>query len=115
GSTNESGGKLTTTGDAILLSNVANVDISNVHVITAGAQGVNIDHTAAATSAMDVTITNLDMDAATGAGIDVSSVSNTSAFALRLLNSTILDRVAMNHSGTGHFGLLVDNNTITTT
>lgn len=118
GSTNNSGGQLTTTGDAIVLSDVTNVDLSNVRVVNAsgaGSQGLNIDHTAGATTAMDVTITNFDMNASTGAGIDVASVNNANNFNLRLLNSDIDRRVVMSHSSAGDFGLLLDNNTFDTT
>jgi hypothetical protein len=62
-----------------------------------------------------VTIDNLNLNASGGAGIDVASATNTSAFNLRLLDSELSERVVMNNTGSGAFGLLVDNNDITTT
>ncbi len=118
GTTNNSGGQLTTDGHAIVLNNVTNVDLSNIRVVNAinpGSQGLNIDHTAGATTAMDVTITNFDLTASTGAAIDVLSVNNANNFNLRLLNSDIDRRVVMSHTSAGDFGLLLDNNTIDTT
>ncbi len=63
---------------------------------------------------MDVTIDNLNLVTSTGAGIDVLSASNTQQFNLRLLNSTVDERVAMSHTGTNAYEVLLDNNTITT-
>ncbi len=115
GTTADSGGLLTTTGDAIVLSNVTNVDLDNMRIVSAGGQGVNIDHTAGAANAMDVTLERLNLDASTGNGIDVLSATNTNAFNLRLLDSDLEEKVVMNNTGSGAFGLLVDNNAITTT
>lgn len=116
GSTTSSGGVLTTAGDAIILSNVANADIDNVHITTAGGQGVNIDHTSGATTAMDITLNNLLVDnGVVGNAIDVSSLNNSNGFSMRLLDSTINGKVVMNHASTSTFELLVDNNRITTT
>jgi hypothetical protein len=114
GTTVNSGGNLATTNDAVVLSNVANVDLNNLHVVNSSAgQGLNIDHTAAATSAMDVTISNLNLDASAGNGIDVLA-ANTNSFALRLLDSDLERNVVMAADGSGHFGLLVDSTDIDT-
>jgi hypothetical protein len=116
GATADSGGLLTTTGgDAIVLSNVTNVDLDNMRIVSAVGQGVNIDHTLGAANAMDVTIERLNLDASTGNGIDVLSATNTNAFSMRLLDSDLEKNVVMNNTGSGAFGLLVDNNDITTT
>lgn len=114
GTTQNSGGALTTAGDAIVLSNVTNVDLRNMQVVSAGGQGLNIDHTGAATSGMDVTIANLNLDSATGNGINVLSANGTNAFNLRLTDSDLEEGVVMSHTAAGNFGLLVDNNDITT-
>ena len=114
GTTLNSGGSITSAGDAILLSNVTNVDLSNMRVVDSSTgQGINIDHTAGATTAMDVTISNLNLDDSTGAGIDVLTASNQS-FALRLLDSELERGVNIAANGSGHFGLLVDSTDIDT-
>jgi hypothetical protein len=117
GTTIDSGGNLTTTGSAIVLSNVANVDLRNVHVVSSGgaAGGIDIDHTGAATSAMDVTLLNLNLDTTTADGINVLASNATNAFNLRINNSDIDERVVMSHTAAGNFGLLLDNTNITTT
>jgi hypothetical protein len=112
GGAQNSGGTLTTTGDAIVLENVANVDLLHVRVASAGGQGVNIDHTAGATNAMDVTINDLNLDASTGDGIDVLGANDSNIFNLRLLSSDLEENVDINITGGGTFGLLVDNNDI---
>ncbi len=91
------------------------MDLNNIRIINAGGEGVEIDHTAGATSGMDVTFNNLDINASTGPGMDVASVNNGNAFNLRILDSTIDRRVTMSHTSAGNFGLLVDNSQITTT
>ncbi len=111
----DSGGSLTTTGDAIVVTNVQNVDLNNIHVVSAGGQGLNIDQTVASTTVMDVTINGLNLDTATGDGINVLSAKSGSTFDLRLINSTIDDTVVMSATGSSGFGLLLDNNDITTT
>jgi hypothetical protein len=114
GTTTNSGGSLTTTGDAIVVTDVENVDLNNIRIVNS-AVGIDIDHTATATTAMDVTITNLNLDAATGNGIDVLADNDSDDFALRLVNSDIDNaNVVMDVTGGGHFGLLVDNTDITT-
>lgn len=115
GTTDNSGGSITTSGgDGIVLNNVTNVDLKNMQIISASGQGVNIDHTVASTAGMDVTIANLDLNASTGNGINVASANNTQVFALRLNDSTIQESVVMSHNAAGRFGVLLDNNNITT-
>ncbi len=115
GGAQNSAGTLTTTGDAVVLQNTANVTLQHLQVASAGGQGVNIDHTSAATTNMDVTLTDLNLDAATGAGIDVLGASNAHAFNLRLTDSDLEKNVDMSITGSGAFGLLVDNNDINST
>ncbi|MFO0788108.1 MAG: hypothetical protein U0805_01535 [Pirellulales bacterium] len=115
GTTDASGGTLTTTGDAIVLNNVTNVDLNNVRVASSGGQAVNVDHTAGATGAMDVTLQNLEVVSSTGNGINVLSANNSNAFNLRLNSSTSNESVVMSHTGSGAFGLLVDGTDVTTT
>ncbi len=114
GGVQNSGGSLTTTSDAIVLENTANVVLRHVQVVSAGGQGVNIDHTAGATTAMDVTVQDLNLDTSTGNGINVLGANNTQIFNLRLTDSDLEKNVAMSITGSGTFGLLVDNNDINT-
>src|SRR5262249_14848110 len=115
GGAQNSGGALTTTGDAIVLENTANVTLQHVRVVSAGGQGVNIDHTTAGTTVMDVTIQDLNLDASTGNGIDVLAANNAHAFNLRLNSGDLERNVVMSNTGSGAFGLLVDNTNINTT
>lgn len=114
GTTTNSGGSLTTTGNAIVLTNVENVDLSNVRIVNS-AVGIEVDHTTAGTTLMDVTITNLNLDDASSDGINVSADSDAFAFNLRLTNSDIDNAgVVVDVTGAGSFGLLVDNTDIST-
>ena len=108
-----SGGTLTTAGDAIQITNTTNVDLNHMRIANAGGKGVLINQGATATTAMDVTIDTLDLDAAADNGIEVNAGDNDS-FALRLLNSDLAENVVMTSTGSGHFGLLVDSTDITT-
>ena len=112
-----SGGILRSTGDAIILEDVQNVDLRQMQILDNGAgfAGVNIDHTAGATTAMDVTIDGLNLDSTAGAGIDLLGANNSNAFNMRLTDGDLENNVAMSITGSGAFGLLVDNNDITTT
>ena len=113
-----SGGALTTTSDAIVLSNVQNVDLLHLHIVNvtgAGNDGIDIDHTSTGTTAMDVTIDDLNLDAASALGINLLADNDAFNFALRLTSSDIDDAgVLMDVTGAGQFGLLVDNTDITT-
>lgn len=111
-----SGGTLTTTGDAIVLENVANADFQHVQVVSSGAGflGVNIDHTNVATGIMDITFNDLNLDTSAGGGIDVDTAS-AQTFNLRFTNSAIDEAVTMDNIGAGAFRLLVDNTDIITT
>jgi hypothetical protein len=111
GGADNSGGTLDTTGDAIILENVANVDLINMQIVDANTIGVNIDHTSATN--MDVTLTNLNLDSSGGLGIDVDHTS-ANLFNLRLNESEISEQVDMDISGSGQFQLLVDNTEVTT-
>jgi hypothetical protein len=110
-----SGGSLTTTGDAIVLSNVQNVDLRHIQVVNSSTgDGLDIDHTAAATTAMDVTIDDLNLDNANVRGIDLLADSDSFAVALKLTNSDIDNAdVLMDVTGAGQFGLLVDSSDVT--
>ena len=101
GGAQNSGGTITSTGDAIVLENTANVVLRHMHIASAGGQGVNIDHTGAATTAMDVTIQDLNLDASTGNGIDVLGANNTQVFNLRLNDSDLEENVNMSITGSG--------------
>jgi hypothetical protein len=115
GNTANSGGQLTTAGDAIVLSDVQNVDLNLMRIVNSGDQGVNIDHTSAATTTMDVTLDGVNIAAATNEGIHVLADNDANSFALRMLDNDISDaNVVMDVTGAGHFGLLVDETTITT-
>ena len=114
GTTTNSGGSLTTTGNAIVLANVENVDLSNIRVVNS-AVGIEIDHTTASTSTMDVTIDNLNLSAAATDGINVSADSDAFDFALRLTDSDINNAgVLVDVTGAATFEMLVDNTEIST-
>ncbi len=114
GTTLNSGGAITTAGTAVRLTNVENVDLRNLRIINS-ATGVGIDQTNAATTTMDVTIDNLNLDGATGDGINVLAASNAFNFAMRLLNSDLEADVVMSNTGAGPFGLLVEDTDIDVT
>jgi hypothetical protein len=64
------GGELTSTGDAIVVTNAANVSLHNIDIVSSGANAVAItkSNTAATTVAMD----NVNVTAATGDGINLN-------------------------------------------
>ena len=107
------GGMLRSTADAIVLTNVQNVDLRQIQILNALGDGMEIMHTAAATTTMDVTIDGLNVDAATGSAITASAADN-SAFNLRLTDSVLANDLTIGVSGSGAFGLLLDANAITT-
>jgi hypothetical protein len=109
----DSGGTLTTTNEAVILRNVANVDLNNIRVADAGATNVLIEHSAAGANAMDVTIDGLNLDDTIGTGISVLG-DNTNAFNLRLTDGDLENNVDIDITGSGAFGLLVDNVDINT-
>jgi hypothetical protein len=112
------GGMLQSTDDAIVLENVQNVDLRRLRITdggdAAGDHGIEINHSNTGTTAMDVTIDSLTVDAAFDAAVDVTG-DNSNAFNLKLTNGTLMDNVAIDITGSGAFGLLVDNTDITTT
>jgi hypothetical protein len=114
GAADAGGGNLTTTGDAIVVENVALATFNSVQVTNASggaARGVALTHTTATN--MDATFNNLDVLAS---GDDGFFVNHTSAnlFNLRLNSSTLAERVDMDITGSGQFALLVDNTDVTT-
>jgi hypothetical protein len=73
----DSGGNLDTTDNAIVLTNVANVDLNNIQIertTGAGTDGIFITHNNAAT--MDVTINDTDIDMAADDGILTSNTGS---------------------------------------
>ncbi len=112
GGAQNSGGSLTTTGDAIVLQNTPSVTLNHVQIVSAGGQGINIDHTSGATTNMDVTIEDLNLQASTGNGIDWLGANNSHTFNVKLNDSQIQSNVNGSITGSGAFGLLVDNNDI---
>ena len=108
--------KLTTTGNAIELTNVANVDLNHVQIINAsGGDGIVVTHNNSGTTGMDVTINDLNLDAVAGNAINLTADNDSNSFALRLNNSDIENgNVVMDVTGGAHFGLLVDNTDINT-
>ncbi len=111
------GGQLRSTDDAIVIQNVQSALVQQVRILSAGDaagdNGVEISHTAAATTAMDITIDGLKVDTAFDAAINVAG-ANSNEFNLRLTNGDLANNVAIALTGSGHFGLLVDNTDITT-
>jgi hypothetical protein len=114
GSTTGGVSDLSTTGDTILLENVANADFNNVDVTSSGGRGVFANHLATATGAMDITFNDLNVMASGGLGIDVDGAS-AQQFNLRINNSTIAESVDIDSTGSGAFKVLLDNADITTT
>jgi hypothetical protein len=108
----DSGGTLTTTGNAIVLRNVQNVDLRNMRIASAGGDGLLIEHTAATATMMDVTLDFLNIDATTGDGIDVSADSDSAEFRLRLRDGDLEENVAMDVTGGGTYFLLVEDTDI---
>jgi hypothetical protein len=108
----DSGGTLTTTGDAIVLRNVQNVDLRNIRVASAGGDGLLIEHTAATANAMDVTLDFLNIDATTGDGIDVSADNDSAEFRLRLRDGDLEENVVMDVTGGGTYLMLVEDTDI---
>jgi hypothetical protein len=111
GTTTNSGGSLTTAGDAVLLSDVQNVDLRNLRIINS-ATGINVDHTTAATATMDVTVANLNLDGATADGINVLAANDAVAFTMRLTDGDLESNVAVANTGAGQFTLLVEDTDI---
>jgi hypothetical protein len=114
GSTTGGASVLSTTGDTIMLENVANADFNNVDVTSSGGRGVFANHLAAPTGAMDITFNDLNLMASGGLGVDVDGAS-AQQFNLRINNSTIADSVDIDSTGSGAFKVLLDNADITTT
>src|SRR5262249_2899405 len=110
-----SGGALTTTGDAIVLSNVQSAALQHIHIVSAGGMGVNLDQTSGATTDMSIRFTDLNLDAVTGTGIDVAGASNAHALNIQLRGSDLEKNVAMNITGSGAFNMVTDSTDITTT
>ncbi len=110
-----SGGKLTTAQDAIVLNNVASAAFQHIQIVSAGGEGVNIDHTNAATTDMAIRFTDLNLDASTGAGFDVAGASNSHALSIQLIGSDLERNVVMNVTGAGAFNMLTDSTSINTT
>ncbi|HEX2473982.1 MAG TPA: hypothetical protein VHK01_04520, partial [Lacipirellulaceae bacterium] len=113
GSTTGGVSSLTTTGDTIMLENVANADFNNVDVTSSGGRGVFANHLAAATGAMDITFNDLNLPSSSGLGIDVDGAS-AQQFNLRINSSTIVESVDIDSTGSGAFKVLLDNADITT-
>jgi hypothetical protein len=107
-----SGGSLTTAGDAIQLTNVENVTLNHVRVVNStGGEGVNIDHTNAATTAMNVTINDLNLDNSASSGISALADAG-ETFSLRLLNGDLERNVDIDVTGAGQFNLDVEDTEI---
>ena len=107
-----SGGSLTTTGDAIRITNVQNVDLNHVHVVNStGGDGVNISHTTAATTAMDVTVNDLNLDNSAGTGVSATADGD-ETFSLSLLNGDLERNVVVADTGSGQFNLDVEDTNI---
>jgi hypothetical protein len=109
-----SGGMLTSTGDAIVVTDVANVDLRHIQIVDAGDEGLAITHSSSA-AAMDVTIDDLNLDLAAGNGIEVLGDNDANDFRLRLTNSDLEENVTMSVTGAGAFLLLVEDTAINVT
>jgi hypothetical protein len=114
-----SGGVLTTDDTAIIIRNVQNADLRNVQVVTGGNavadDALLIEHTSIATTAMDITLDGLNIDATMGDGIDVDADNDDNDFRLRLRDSDLEENVAIDVTGGGAFFLLVEDTDIDVT
>jgi len=74
GSTPGDGGTIqNTTGDAISITNAANVSLNNMEITGAGGDGIHMSHT---TGAFRVTVDGCTIDSSTGQGIDLVASSS---------------------------------------
>jgi len=101
-----------TTGDAIQITNVANANIVNVDVTGAGGDGLSITNNNA--NSMNVSVDDLTVDSASGAGIDADQTGD-GAFTLLVDNSDINSTVDINANGAGDLDLTFDDSFVDTT
>lgn len=104
------GGVITTTGDAIVITNAANVDLNDIRVASSGGTALLVTHDNA--SAFDVRADNLDVDAATVA-IDANA-DGTGKFDLFVTGSNLESEVDFEANGSGNIDFTFQNTTITT-
>jgi hypothetical protein len=113
-----SGGSLTTVGDAIVLTNVQNVDLRDIRVVNAsggGSRAIAMDHTSAGTTIMDVTLEGINVAAANAEGIDLVADNDAFGFNLRITDTAITNaNVVMDITGAGTFAMVATNLDITT-
>ncbi len=112
GSTATASSLANTTGDAIQITNVANVDIINVDVTGAGGNALAITNDNA--NSMNVSVDDLTVDAASGAGIDAVHTGD-GDFTLLVDNSDINSTVDINANGAGDLDLTFDDSFVDTT
>jgi hypothetical protein len=110
-----SGGMVTSADEAIIIRNVANIDVNNIRIVDAGGNALLIEHEADATHTMDVTIDGLNLDSTFGTGVRVNAQNDDHAFDLRLLDGDLENNVHADVTGAADFGLLVDSTEINTT
>jgi hypothetical protein len=108
-----SGGTLTTTGTAVIVRNVQLAELNNLQIANAGGDGLLIQHTAAATTTMDVTLDGFNLDAAANDGIEILADNDDNEFRLRLLDGDLEENVAMAATGNATVFLLVEDTDIT--
>jgi hypothetical protein len=115
GGAQNSAGKLTTTGNAIVVQDSASAVLQHLQIVQAGGEGVHVEQDAAATTDMAVRFTDLNLDASVGTGFDVVAASNTHAMSLQLRGSDLERNVVMNVTGSGAFNMVTDSTAINTT
>ncbi|MEX2169621.1 MAG: hypothetical protein WD851_09935 [Pirellulales bacterium] len=104
------GGTLTTTGDAIQITNTANVDLNDIQVTSAVGNALLVNHSNA--TVFDLTVDNLDVNAATRA-IDVNSTGSGN-FDLLVTRSTLQSEFDFEASGSGEVDFTFQDSQITT-
>jgi hypothetical protein len=106
-----SGGTMTTTGDAIAITNATNVQINRVTIDNAGGNGVAIVHNNTAEN--NVRLNGLVITAATLDAIDATA-DGSGRFDLEVDNSTLGQSFQLAANGSGVVALVFEDSTITT-
>ena len=110
GANDGDGGVITTDGNAIVITNAANVNLNDIRVVNSSGNALFVTHDNA--TAFDLTVDNLDVNAATRA-IDVNS-SGGGNFSLDVTRSDLQAEVDFEASGSGNIVFTFDNSEIAT-
>jgi len=105
------GGSLTTTGNAIEITNAANVDLNDIRVVNSG-MGTALVATHTNATAFDLRVDNLDVDAAAMA-MDINA-NGSGKFDLFVTGGTMAAAVDFEANGSGNIDFTFQNAQITT-